>query len=293
MIDSQVAAAAPAASQQPAPDAAQGGGQSNQGAPQAEKPYDERMAELLAGFASEDAATTQAADEQARKSLESAFEDAEKLKQAAAQDGQPAGAADDKQKPEPQQPESDRDKAIGEIAFQEAKLRRAHGNFKQEQSKFRQEQEAWKPQVEFAGKLETAIKTGDPWQAVQALADRMGKPAHEIYFALSKAVADRTTEPTPQEVAERTAKAQMEAWKADQQKLQEQGYTNPRTDHRAREGRVGGVRDRAAQNERGTLAHPVRVRSRAGHQRGAARDGRALRQGARRTRAGGSQGTGA
>jgi hypothetical protein len=134
----------------------------------------------------------------------------------------PAPAA----KPEPDKPadkppetppvQTEQDKALADAALKEGRAWRMQQQLKREQEALRTERAEWAPKVEAAQKLESAIAKGDVIGAVHDLAARMGRPFHELYFALSKQVADTTTDKTPQQIAEEAADRKLAAFRAEQ-----------------------------------------------------------------------------
>ena len=112
--------------------------------------------------------------------------------------------------------QSAQDRALADAALKEGRAWRMQQQLKREQDAFRAERAEWQPRVEAAQKYEAAVAKGDVIGAVQQLAERMGRPFHELYFALSKQVADTTMDKTPQQLAEEIADRKLAAFEARQ-----------------------------------------------------------------------------
>ena len=130
----------------------------------------------------------------------------------AAEPAQPA----DKPKETPP-PQTEQDRALADAALKEGRAWRLQQQLKRERDAFTSERAEWAPKVEAAQKYESSIAKGDVIGAVQQLAERMNKPFHELYFALSKQVADTTTDKTPQQIAEEAADRKLAAYRAERE----------------------------------------------------------------------------
>ena len=143
---------------------------------------------------------------------------ADRIAALVAEDAAPATApekpADKPKETPPAQTEQDR--ALADAALKEGRAWRLQQQLKREQEAFRVERAEWQPKVEAAQRYESAIAKGDVIGAVQQLAERMGRPFHELYFALSKQVADTTMDKTPQQLAEEIADRKLAAFEARQ-----------------------------------------------------------------------------
>lgn len=109
---------------------------------------------------------------------------------------------------------AERDKLIGEFAQKEARLRTLHGKFKAEQA-------AWKPRVEYAEQFETLLSS-DPHAALEMVAKKLNKPFHEVYRDITRKLAASLEDPTPESIARETAeKVATERYEAQQKAAQE------------------------------------------------------------------------
>ena len=126
------------------------------------------------------------------------------------------------EQPPPEPPPDPRDAALAELAQKEARIRAMHGRWKAEQA-------AAKPHMEFATKLQGLVKS-DPLAAMRELASAAGVEFHDLYSRATHALVAEVEPPDPGKVAEAAAKkafdeqmrAAREAWEAQQREQQQQ-----------------------------------------------------------------------
>lgn len=132
-------------------------------------------------------------------------------------DPEPAAPSATADKPkETPTPQTEQDKALADAVLKEGRAWRLQQQLKREQEQFRTQQAEWQPKVEAAQKLEAAFAK-DPIAAIRMVAERSGRPFHEIYFELSKQVAASTEDKTPQQIAEEAADRKLAAYRAEQE----------------------------------------------------------------------------
>jgi hypothetical protein len=115
-----------------------------------------------------------------------------------------------KEEPKAETPPDPNDAALGQLAAKMAAVRRERAELKRQQAEYR-------PQVEFAQKLQAAAKA-DPLAAMRMVAEQAGVEFHELYSKATRQLVSDAEPPDPAQVA---TKAANEAFQAQLQAARE------------------------------------------------------------------------
>jgi hypothetical protein len=102
-----------------------------------------------------------------------------------------------KEEPKAETPPDPNDAALGQLASKMAAVRRERAELKRQQAEFR-------PQVEFAQRLQAAAKT-DALEAMRMVAKQAGVEFHELYSKATRQLVSDAEPPDPAQVATKAA----------------------------------------------------------------------------------------